>query len=135
MITTAQRPVIERFARAMTEAIQIYKTEKEWTKGVIGKYLRTNDAGNLERSYNSFRPLFPEVPHPTVDGVKTLLDDLSGKIPEAADAKKSSSANPSLFSKPALQRRRRNDRSLGRSRSDGGALHIQIYISPLARCV
>jgi len=83
---TARRPVIERCVRAMTEAIQIYKTEKEWTKGVIGKYLRTNDAENLERTYNSFRPLFPEVPHPTVDGVKTLLDDLSGKIPKAADA-------------------------------------------------
>jgi NitT/TauT family transport system substrate-binding protein len=81
----ARRPVFTRFVRAMTEAIHIYKTEKEWTKGVIGKYLRTNDPENLERSYNSFRPLFPEVPHPTVDGVKTLLDDLAGKNPKAAD--------------------------------------------------
>jgi NitT/TauT family transport system substrate-binding protein len=81
----ARRPIFARFVRAMTEAIQIYKTEKEWTKGVIGKYLRTNDAENLERTYNSFRPLFPEVPHPTVDGVKTLLDDLAGKNPKAAE--------------------------------------------------
>jgi NitT/TauT family transport system substrate-binding protein len=81
----ARRPVFARFVRAMSEAIHIYKTEKEWTKGVIGKYLRTNDAENLERSYNSFRPLFPEVPHPTVDGVKTLLDDLAGKNPKAAE--------------------------------------------------
>ena len=82
----ARRPIVSRFVRAMTEAIHIYKTEKEWSKGVIGKYLRTNDAENLERTYNSFRLLFPEVPRPTVDGVKTLLDDLSGKIPKAADA-------------------------------------------------
>ncbi len=82
----ARRPVFARFVRAMTEAIHIYKSEKEWTKAVIGKYLRTNDAENLERTYNSFRPLFPEVPHPTVDGVKTLLDDLAGKTPKAAEA-------------------------------------------------
>jgi hypothetical protein len=81
----ARRPVFARFVRALTEAIQIYKTEKEWTKGVIGKYLRTDDAENLERSYNSFRPLFLEVPHPTVDGVKTVLDDLAGKNPKATE--------------------------------------------------
>jgi len=83
---TARRQVIERFVRAMTETIAIYKTEKEWSKGVIGKYLRINDAANLERSYNSFRPLFPEAPQPIVDGVKTLLDDLAGKTPKAAEA-------------------------------------------------
>ena len=55
-------------------------------KSVIGKCLPTNDAGNLERSYYSFHPLFPAVLHPTVEGVKTLLDDLSGKIPKDLDA-------------------------------------------------
>lgn len=82
----ARRPVFARFVRAMTEAIHIYKTEKEWTKGVIAKYLRTDDAENLERSYNSFKPLFPDVPHPTPNGVKTLLDDLAAKNPKAAEA-------------------------------------------------
>lgn len=81
-----RRPLFNRFIRAMSEAIHIYKSEKEWTKGVIGKYLRTNDAENLERTYNSFSPLFPEVPRPTADGVKTLLDDLAGKTPKAAEA-------------------------------------------------
>jgi len=66
---TARRPVIERFVRAVTESIHIYKTEKDWTKAVNGKCLCTNDAENLERSYTSFRPLFPEASHPTVDGV------------------------------------------------------------------
>ncbi len=82
----ARRPVFARFVRAMTEAIHIYKTEKDWTKAIIGKYLRTTDAENLERTYNSFRPLFPEVPSPTPDGVKTLLDDIAGKTPKAGEA-------------------------------------------------
>ena len=82
----ARRPVLARFVRAMTEAIHIYKSEKEWTKSVIGKYLRTNEAENLERTYNSFSPMFPEVPYPTPEGVKTLLDDLAGKSPKAGEA-------------------------------------------------
>jgi ABC-type nitrate/sulfonate/bicarbonate transport system substrate-binding protein len=82
----ARRPVFARFVRAMTEAIHIYKSEKEWTKSVIGKYLRTNDPENLERTYNSFSPIFPEVPYPTPEGVKTLLDDLAGKSPKAGEA-------------------------------------------------
>ena len=82
----ARRPVFARFVRAMTEAIHIYKTEKEWTKTVIGKYLRMSDAENLERTYNSFKDLFPENPYPTPAGVKTLLDDLAAKNPKASEA-------------------------------------------------
>jgi len=43
------------------------------------------DAGNLERNCKSFRPLFPEVPNPTSDDVKSLLDDLARKTPKAAE--------------------------------------------------
>ena len=48
------------FLRAMTEAIRFYKTGKEWTQGVIGKYLCTNDAENLERTYTRFRRSSPK---------------------------------------------------------------------------
>jgi NitT/TauT family transport system substrate-binding protein len=82
----AKRPILARFVHAMTEAIFIYKTEKEFTKAVIGKYLRTTDPENLERTYDSFSPLFPQVPYPTPEGVKTLLDDLASKNPKAAEA-------------------------------------------------
>ena len=54
---------------------------------MIGKYLRTNDADNLERTYNSFKPLFSEAPQPTPNGVKTLLDDLAGKNTKAVGIK------------------------------------------------
>ena len=82
-----RRPVLARFVRAVTEAIAIYKTEKEWTKMVIGKYLRTNDADNIERTYNSFRLLFSEALQPTPNGVKTLLNDLAGKNTKAVEIK------------------------------------------------
>ena len=82
----SKRGLLARFVRAMTEAIYIYKTEKEWTKTVIGKYLRMNDPESLERTYSSFNGILPDAPFPTVAGVKTLLDDLAGKDPKAAQA-------------------------------------------------
>ena len=82
----SKRASLSRLVRAMTEAIYIYRTEKEWTKTIIGKYLRMNDPESLERTYQSFKGIFPEVPLPTPEGVKTLLDDLAGKDPKAAAA-------------------------------------------------
>jgi ABC-type nitrate/sulfonate/bicarbonate transport system substrate-binding protein len=82
----SKRGLLARFVRAMTEAIHIYKTEKAWTKSVIGKYLRMDDPESLERTYNSFNGILPDAPFPTSDGVKTLLDDLAGKNPKAAEA-------------------------------------------------
>jgi ABC-type nitrate/sulfonate/bicarbonate transport system substrate-binding protein len=82
----ARRPVFSRLTLALTEAIYVYKTEKEWTKALIGRYLKVNDAESLERAYNSLKTILPETPSPTPDGVKTLLDDLAAKNPKAAAA-------------------------------------------------
>jgi ABC-type nitrate/sulfonate/bicarbonate transport system substrate-binding protein len=82
----ARRPVFSRLTLALTEAIYGYKTEKEWTKALIGRYLKVNDAESLERAYNSLKTILPETPAPTPDGVKTLLDDIAAKNPKAAAA-------------------------------------------------
>ena len=82
----ARRPVFARLTLALTEAIHVYKTEKEWTKSIIGKYLKVSDPENLERAYNNLYGILPEVPLPTPDGVKTLLDDMAPKNAKAAAA-------------------------------------------------
>jgi NitT/TauT family transport system substrate-binding protein len=82
----ARRPVFYQLTAALTEAIHVYKTEKEWTKALIGRYLKVNDPESLERAYNSLKLILPEIPSPTPDGVKTLLDDLAPKNPKAAAA-------------------------------------------------
>ena len=86
-----RRPVFSRLTLALTEAIHVYKTEKEWTKALIGRYLKVNDAESLERAYNSLKAILPETPSPTPNGVKTLLDDLAVKNLKAA------AANPKDF--------------------------------------
>jgi hypothetical protein len=78
-------------ARKKSAAIHVYKTEKEWSKALIGRYLKVDDPESLERAYNSLKMILPETPAPTPDGVKTLLDDISAKNPKAA------AANPKDF--------------------------------------
>ena len=85
-IVRAKRPLMQKLTRAMVEAIHIIKTEKEYTKGIFKKNLGISDPEGLERAYKEYSNAFPEVPYPTADGVKTMLDDLAPKTPKAATA-------------------------------------------------
>ena len=53
--------------RAFVEGIYIYKTRPDFSKRVIAKYMRVNDAEAVDDSYQFFSRLIP--PSPTaVDG-------------------------------------------------------------------
>jgi NitT/TauT family transport system substrate-binding protein len=85
-ILKTKRPLLLKLARAMVEAIHIIKTEKEYAKGLFKKNLGVADPEGLERAYKDYSNVFPEVPYPTPDGVKTMLDDLAPRNPKAAAA-------------------------------------------------
>ena len=85
-IVKSKRPLLLKLTRAMVEAIHIIKTEKEYAKSLFKKNLGVSDPEGLERAYKDYANAFPEVPYPTPDGVKTLLDDLAPKNPKAAAA-------------------------------------------------
>src|SRR4030095_11063112 len=85
-IVKAKRPLILKLTRAMIEAIHITKTEKEYAKGLFKKNLGVADPEGLERAYKDYANVFPEVPYPTPDGVKTMLDDMARANPKAASA-------------------------------------------------
>jgi len=82
----ARRPLVAKTVRAFTEAIHYIKTNKEDTKALIGKNLKTNDPEGLERAYRAYNAAFPERPVPTWEGVKTLLDDMAPRNSKAAAA-------------------------------------------------
>jgi len=81
-----RRPLVNRVVRAFTEAIHYIKTNKEDTKALIGKNLKSNDPEGLERAYTAYNAAYPEVPYPSAEGVKTLLDDIAPRTPKAATA-------------------------------------------------
>ena len=91
-VVTREKTVKERrrFAikvvRAFTEALHFIKTNKEETKALIAKNLKTDDPEGLERAYRAYNAAFPEVPYPNAEGVKTLLDDIAPRTPKAATA-------------------------------------------------
>lgn len=91
-----KRPMVSRFARAMTEAIHVIKADKEGTKAIIGKYTRLNDPEGLERTYKNYTSVLLDSPNPDPAGIKTLLDDMGPKNPKAAAADPRSFVDPSF---------------------------------------
>jgi ABC-type nitrate/sulfonate/bicarbonate transport system substrate-binding protein len=91
-----RRPFVAKVVRAFTEAIHLIKTNKEETKALIGKNLKTNDPEGLERAYRAYNGAFPEIPYPNAEGVKTLLDDIAPRTPKAATADPKSFVDLSL---------------------------------------
>lgn len=96
-ILKTKRPLMLKLARAMVEAIHIIKTEKSYAINLIKKHLGVSDPEGLERAYKDYSSIFPEVPYPTPDGVKTMLDDLAPKNPKAKTADPKAFVDPSLI--------------------------------------
>jgi ABC-type nitrate/sulfonate/bicarbonate transport system substrate-binding protein len=97
-IVSSKRPLMLKLVRAMIEAIHIIKTEKDYAIALFKKNLGVGDPAGLERAYKDYSNVFPEVPYPTPDGVKTMLDDLAPRNPKAA------SADPKAFVDMSLVR-------------------------------
>jgi ABC-type nitrate/sulfonate/bicarbonate transport system substrate-binding protein len=90
-IIKARRPVVTRFARAITEAIHFIKVDKEGAKSIIGKYTKFADPEGLERTYKNYTSVLLDVPYPDPAGIKTLLDDMAPRNAKAA------AADPKIF--------------------------------------
>src|SRR5262249_61849330 len=53
---------VRRFLQAYLEGIKISFTEPDFAKQVIGKYTKTTDAADLEKSYQTFLAAWERVP-------------------------------------------------------------------------
>jgi len=85
-----QRDLIRRFLMGFIEGMHRYKTDESFTKRVMGKYLRINDAVVLDETYKLFAPKIPRVPYPTPGGIRTALESI-------ADDPKARTAVPEEF--------------------------------------
>src|SRR5215468_7717428 len=96
-IVKSKRPLMLKLARATVEAIHIIKTEKAYAISLFKKNLGVSDPEGLERAYRDYSNAFPEVPYPTPDGVKTMLDYSARTNPKAATADPKTFVDPSLI--------------------------------------
>jgi len=92
-----KRDTVRKFTRALLEGIHLYKTNKEFSKKVIGKYVKTDDNDALEDSYQFFSRLVPQKPYPSLDAIKEALAELAEKDPKIRNAKPEDFADMSLI--------------------------------------
>ena len=92
-----KRDTVQKFTRALLEGIHVYKTQKEFSKKVIAKYVKTNDNDALEDSYQFFSRLVPQKPYPSLDAVKEALAELGEKDPKARAARPEEFVDMSLI--------------------------------------
>lgn len=74
---------VQRFVRAYTEAIALYKNNRELAIKVTSKYTGMKDAATLGATVDFYAPKLQRVPHATVAGLKFVLDEVAVRDPRA----------------------------------------------------
>ena len=69
-----KRPQILGFLKAVMEGITFYKLHKEATIAIMMKYTGIRDHEVMVTSYEWFKKIFLNIPYPTVEGFRTILD-------------------------------------------------------------
>ncbi|HMF50305.1 MAG TPA: ABC transporter substrate-binding protein, partial [Candidatus Saccharimonadales bacterium] len=78
--------VVRDFMLAYIEAIHDFKRNKETALAVLKKYTRNDDREVLEDAYSNVASKYLSLPIPTIDGVRTILTELSSTVPAAKNA-------------------------------------------------
>lgn len=79
--------LVRRYMMAQTEAIARAKRDKTLALKVMAKYLRTTNPNALAESYDiDVQKYMLRVPLTTAEAMKSVLDDLAGRVAKAKDA-------------------------------------------------
>jgi NitT/TauT family transport system substrate-binding protein len=92
----ANRDTAYRYVKAVTEAIHFMKRNRAESEKMIAKYMRLDDPHLAGVEYEFNVGLFPDLPYPTLDGMKLILENLAAETPEFARHKPDEFADSSL---------------------------------------
>jgi NitT/TauT family transport system substrate-binding protein len=70
--------------RATIEAIHRWKTDPEFTKGVLKKYLQVDDPAFINSGYDSYTSVFLQAPYPTEAGFTEVISEVATQTPAAS---------------------------------------------------
>src|SRR5690242_7466586 len=76
-----KRDAMLRFGRASVEAIHYFKNNKPQSLAILKKYAKT-DLSTLDSAYAYLKNAIPDMPYPTLDGMKTILAEMGRTRPE-----------------------------------------------------
>jgi NitT/TauT family transport system substrate-binding protein len=68
---------VQRFVRAYTEAIALYKNNRELAMKVTSKYTGIKDPATLASTVSFYAPKLQRVPYPTVGGIRFVLEQVA----------------------------------------------------------
>ena len=78
-----QPDLVQRFVRAYTESIALYKNDRELAKKVTSKYTGIKDPEILNSTVDFYAPKLASVPYPTIGGIRFVLDQVATRDPRA----------------------------------------------------
>jgi NitT/TauT family transport system substrate-binding protein len=78
--------LVKEFMLAYIEAIHDFKRNKETALTVLKKYTRNDDREVLEDAYSNAASKYLALPIPTIEGIRTILTELSTTVPAAKNA-------------------------------------------------
>ena len=78
--------IVKEFMLAYIEAIHDFKRNKEAALAALKKYTRNDDREVLEDAYSNAATKYLTLPIPTIDGIRTILAELSSTVPAAKNA-------------------------------------------------
>lgn len=78
-----QPDLVQRFVRAYTESISLYKNNRELAKKVTSKYTGIKDPEILNSTVDFYAPKLASVPYPTIAGIRFVLDQVATRDPRA----------------------------------------------------
>jgi len=81
----------QRFVRAYTEAIALYKNNRDLAMKITGKYTGIKDPAILSSTVNFYAPKLARVPYPTIGGIRFVLEQIATRDPKAKNV------NPESF--------------------------------------
>ena len=77
-----QRDTALRFMRGFTRGMHRYRTDKEFSKKVLGKYGKINDDDILEGAWQDYAPTLQKSPRPSLKAVQFMIESqFAGKKP------------------------------------------------------
>jgi ABC-type nitrate/sulfonate/bicarbonate transport system substrate-binding protein len=75
--------VAQRFVRAYTEAIAVYKNNRALAMKITTKYTGITDPAILASTVDFYAPKLARVPYPTIGGVRFILEQIAARDPRA----------------------------------------------------
>ena len=83
----SQRETVLSALKGYVEAIHFIHRNRDESKKIVAKYLRSSDPELLDATYTAFVKGVAKKPYPTLKGIQFLLDEVAAKLANAKTAK------------------------------------------------